>query len=470
MNFSALVDKCKAIANFCWTGVWRTPKKTSGIMILKTLNLSVRSFMDRDLQVRASALTYSTLLAIVPALALLFAICRGFGFQNLLQDQLFSYLPSQRKAVETALSFVDSYLSQSSQGIFVGIGIVMLLWTLISLLSSIETAFNRIWDLNHDRSMYQKVTDYIAICLIIPVLMICSSGVSIFMSTVIQTKLNLPFLNEGLNIALECFPVVLCWMAFSLSFFLIPNTKVKFKYAMAGGALSTIGFQIVQTLILNGQIYVTKFNAIYGSFAFLPLLLVWLQLSWVLLLTGCAVTYSLQNVFAYNYLGDVSKISRDYMRKVTLVVSAVIARRFVDGKSPLTRTELANRYGLPIRLVSHVAERLQQAGMINLVVLPEGRTGLAPARDVSTTTAEQLFERLDRIGDNDFIPRFNSLYRNVVETVDNWNAEAWAEAGKMLLQNVPLPSAQELDDFHTPDSGTPEKNETMKQPDNDSPL
>lgn len=451
MNFSALIDKCKSIANFCWTGVWRTPKKSPGIMILKTLNLSVRSFMDRDLQVRASALTYNTLLAIVPALALLFAICRGFGFQNLLQDQLFAYLPSQRKAVETALTFVDSYLSQSSQGLFVGIGIVMLLWTLISLLSSIETAFNRIWDLRRDRSMYQKVTDYIAICLIIPVLMICSSGVSIFMSTVLQSKIDLPFLNEGLNIILECFPVILCWLAFSLSFFLIPNTKVKFQYAMAGGALSTIGFQIVQTLILNGQIYVTKFNAIYGSFAFLPLLLVWLQLSWVLLLTGCAITYSLQNVFAYNYLGDVSQISRDYMRKVTLVVSAVIARRFVEGKTPLTRTELANRYDLPIRLVSYVADRLQQAGMLNLVVLPESRTGLAPAKDVSTTTVEQLFLRLDRTGDNDFIPRFNELYRDVVETVDGWNAEAWAEAGNVLLQDVPLPSDKQLDDFNSHD-------------------
>ena len=118
-------------------------------------------------------------------------------------------LPSQQKAVSTALSFVDSYLNQASQGMFVGIGIVFLLWTVISLLSHIETAFNTIWDIKRERSLYQKITDYIAICLIIPVLMICSSGVSIFMSTTIQDKLNLPFLTPFVNIALEATPLIL---------------------------------------------------------------------------------------------------------------------------------------------------------------------------------------------------------------------------------------------------------------------
>lgn len=444
MNITAIISKVKSFAEFCWTGVWRTTRKTPAIRIIKTLNLSVRSFLDRDLQVRACSLTYNTLLARVPALALLFAICRGFGFQNLLQDQLFSYLPSQRKAVETALSFVDSYLSQSSQGLFVGIGIVMLLWTLISLLSSIETAFNKIWDIKNDRSMYQKVTDYIAICLIIPVLMICSSGVSIFISTILQSSLNLPFLTPLVNVALEFFPVILCWLAFSLSFFLIPNTKVNFKYAMIGGALSAIGFQIVQQLILNGQIYVTKFNAIYGSFSFLPLVLVWLQISWLLMLTGCAVTYSLQNVFAYNYLGDVSNISHDYMRKVALVMMAVIARRFASGHKPLTRTQISNRYDLPVRLVSDLTARLHECSLISYVRIDSDNVGIAPARDMSTFTVEKFFLTLDSIGDYDFIPRFNHIYPEVVSTVNEWNSEAWADAGNMLLTEVPIPSEEEV--------------------------
>ena len=304
-----MIDKASNLVNYCWTGVWHETRDTTGIKILKVINLSVRSFLDRDLQTKSMSLTYSTVLAIVPALALLFAIGRGFGFQSLLEDQLFKSFPAQKQSITFALKFVDSYLKEASQGLFVGIGIIFLLWTLISLLSSIESAFNQVWDVKKDRSFYQKVTDYIAICLMVPVLMICSSGVSIFMSATIQDNSHLAFLTPLVNISLEIAPFVLAWLAFSLSFFLIPNTKTQFKYAAVSGALCALLFQILQLLFVNGQIYVSKYNAIYGSFSFLPLLLIWLQLSWLILLAGCVLTYSLQNVFAFNFLGDLDKIS-----------------------------------------------------------------------------------------------------------------------------------------------------------------
>ena len=232
------------------------------------------------------------------------------------------------------MKFVDSYLAEASQGIFVGIGIIFLLWTLISLLSNIEEAFNTIWDVKRDRSMYQKVTDYIAICLMVPILMICSSGVSIFMSATVQNNIYFSFLSPLVNIALEALPVFLAWVAFTLSYFLIPNTKVKFQYAAISGAVCAIIFQILQLLFVNGQIYVSKYNAIYGSFAFLPLLLIWLQFSWLILLFGCVLTYSLQNVLSYNFLGNLSKMSENYSRKVTIILSAAIVGRFREGKTP----------------------------------------------------------------------------------------------------------------------------------------
>lgn len=167
-----IINKTSEIINYCWKGVWQETRDTTGIRLLKVANLSVRSFLDRDLQTKSMSLTYSTVLAIVPALALIFAIGRGFGFQNLLEEQLFKSFPAQKQGITFALNFVDSYLKEASQGIFVGIGIIFLLWTLISLLSYIEDAFNQVWDVKHPRSLYQKVTDYIAICLMVPVLMI----------------------------------------------------------------------------------------------------------------------------------------------------------------------------------------------------------------------------------------------------------------------------------------------------------
>lgn len=216
---SKAVDKVMAAYGYFWTGVWKDPHKNIWTSTLKTLNLTVRSFTDTGLQNKSMSLTYSTVLALVPALALIFAISRGFGFQDTVQNELYVIFPAQQKAISTAISFVDSYLKQSSQGLFVGVGIVMLLWTLVSLLSNIEEAFNSIWNVKKSRSFPQKVTDYIAICLMVPVLMICSSGASIFMSTIVQENLNLPFLTPVINSLLEFAPLVMAWLAFTLSYF-----------------------------------------------------------------------------------------------------------------------------------------------------------------------------------------------------------------------------------------------------------
>ncbi|MCM1377446.1 MAG: YihY/virulence factor BrkB family protein [Clostridium sp.] len=437
-KISALYQKAYDFGMYCWSGVWRDPKNTWKTKIIKTLNLSIHSFLDRDLQMKASALVYYTVLAIVPAFALLFAISRGFGFQDNIEAELYQYFPGQIQAIKAAMSFVDSYLKASGQGIFVGIGIVMLLWTLVSLLSTIEDTFNATWDIKQSRSMYQKVTDYIAICLIIPVLMVCSSGVSIFMSTIVQNNLQLQFLSPMVNLSLECIPLVLVWLAFSLSFYLIPNTKVLFKYAAISGGMCAIGYMIVQLLFVNGQIYVTKFNAIYGSFAFLPLLLVWLQLSYLILLFGCVMTYSMQNVFVFNFMGDIKEVSHDYMRKVALVLVAAITDRFVNHEEPMTRTTLSRTYDLPIRLVSRIEDRLTQAGLIYHVILKERRQGLVPAFETSTFTVKELFDALDKVGSDDFIPRFNEKYTALVYKVNMWNSEAWNSAGGTLIKDMEI--------------------------------
>ena len=434
-----LIEKATAIAQYCWTGVWKSQKDNIGTRLLKTLNLSIRSFLDRGLQWKSMALTYTTVLAIVPALALLLAIGRGFGFQNLLQTSLYQYFPSQSKAITTGLSFVDSYLEQASSGLFVGIGIIVLLWTLISLLSSIEESFNYIWDIKRNRGFFQQITDYIAICLIVPVLMICSSGVSIFMSAIIQDSTKDTIFSPLVNIMLEASPVVLAWLAFSLSYCLIPNTKVQFRYAAIAGAVCAVAFQVLQLLFVNGQLYVSKYNAIYGSFSFLPLLLVWLQLSWLILLFGCVLTYSLQNVFAFNFLGDLSEVADNYMKRVTLVIMTVIVHRFLDGKKPMTANELSLAYDMPIRLVNRICESLYRAGLLYRVMDKGQDIAFTPAVNADTITVGEIFRRLDNIGDSDFIPQFNIHYASLMKKADILLEEAYAAADKVTLSSLKAP-------------------------------
>ena len=443
-RFAALYEKAMSMARYCISGVWNDPRQTMKVRIIKTLNLSVNSFLDRGLQVRSMALTYYTVLSLVPALALLVAIGRGFGLSDSLQEELYSFFPSQHKVITTGLKFVDSYLNEASSGLFVGVGIVMLLWTVISLLSYIEDAFNTIWDIKEGRSFYQKITDYIAICLIIPILMICSSGVSIFMSTTIQDRIDLPFLTAGVNVILEMAPLVLAWLAFSLSYFFIPTTKVSFKYSLIAGALSALAFQILQILFVNGQIYVSKYNAIYGSFSFLPLMLVWLQLSWMILLAGCVLTYSLQNVFTFNFLGEVDQVSNRSWHALALITMCVIAKRFLNKEKPLSCKEIAVLYNLPVRIVNRVADKLMAAKIIYVVKLKGSETGLTPAIEVESLSLGEFFNIYDSAGAKNIIPDFENIYAEMLAITRPLAENSYKDYDSILVKDIPLPSPEKI--------------------------
>ena len=438
--FSRMVSKITAIVQYCISGVWSDSRKTVPVRIIKTINLTVQAFANRDLQIKSMAITYQTVFAMVPALALLLAISRGFGFQEMVKNELYTYFPSQSKAISTALGFVDSYLAEASSGILVGVGIIVLLWTLISLLSNIEDSFNIIWDIKNGRNIVQKVKDYIAIFLLIPVLMILSSGISIFMSTTVLSAIPFKFLSPMVNTMLELTPVVLCWAAFTLCFWLIPNTKVRFKYAAISGIVCAVAFEVLQLLFLGGQIYVSKYNAIYGSFAFLPLLLIWLQLSWLLLLSGCGLTYALQNVFSYNFFGNTTSISKEYYRKVLLVVTAVVYRRFHTGLPAPTRNSLSMSYGLPISMVSNIDVWLQQAGLIQHNENSGGREDpeLIPTTDTNRITVKDVIRRVEGTGMKDFIPEFKDKYAEALKQIDTIGERMYEAAGDMLIRDLDI--------------------------------
>ena len=438
--FSRFFAKISAFFAYCATGVWDDTSNKTRVKVVKVINLSFRSFMDRDLQTKSMALTFSTVLAIVPAFAMLFAIGRGFGFQNLLEEQLFMNFPAQKNFITFALKFVDSYLNEASQGVFVGVGLIFLLYTMVSLLSDIETSFNQIWDIKKDRSIYQKITDYIAICLLVPVMMICSSGVSIFMSSTLQSNDHFAFLTPIVNVALEASPFILAFLAFSISFCLIPNTRVKFKYAATAGAICSIMFQILQMLFLSGQLYVSKYNAIYGSFSFLPLLLIWLQFSWLILLFGCVLTYSLQNIFAFNFLGNTVPPSRSLETKVTLIIMAIISRRFHEQQTPLSPQEISVNYSLPIRMVNRLCDKLQKAGLVNMVMKDNDTIGVTPALDTDELTVGNIFKKIETEGNPNYIPKFKIIYADTIEKLDEWFGKCYNELGEIPLKDIPLPA------------------------------
>lgn len=414
-RISRLVAKSKRIAAYMTTGLWSDPRRDWRINVLRTLNLSVNSFLNRDIQTQACAMTYRTMLAVVPALALVLAIGRGFGMQDALQEELFKLFPAQRVAIAYGINFVDKYLSQASEGIFVGVGIVFLLWTLISLLGNVEDSFNYIWGQKSGRSIWRKITDYTAMLLILPVLMLCASGISLLLSSTLRAVFDFDFMTPVISWLLEGLQFIMTILFFTAAYILIPNTKVKFKNAFISGTIAGTAFLILQWLFVTGTLYVTRYNAIYGSFAFIPLFLLWMQLAWVICLAGAVICYSSQNVFAFSLDREVSSISHRYRDMVTVAIAAVVTRRFLAGDKPATARDIMELYDIPAQLVNSITDRLCAAGVCNRVLIDGQKDiyGFQLATDPAKLTVSALHDKLYTLGAEDFINSFRDNFPQI---------------------------------------------------------
>lgn len=413
-------------------GIWADMRQKWWVNLLKTLNISVNSFTDTNLQSQACAMAYRTTLAIIPALGLLLAIGRGFGLNDFISDELYSIFPGQEAVIAQALDFVNRYLSQSAKGVFMGVGILFLLYTLYTLINSVESTFNRVWAISQSRSVWRKITDYTAMMFILPILLICAGGLNTFLSSTI--RLYFEFLIPLKDIYLVCASWLFTWLFFAACYKLIPNTKVKFKNALIAGILAGTSFKLLQWLFVSGQLYVTKYNAIYGSFAFLPLMLLWIQLTWVITLIGALVCYSSQSISLYSLSTKIDRISPTYHRKVIIVIMTLIVKRFVDGKPALTEAEITECSEIPPRLVSDTLTNLIDAGLVTRTVHDTKKEifGFQPAIDTQKLTVGYVMEKLSKFGNSDFIPGFSNRYGAISEILDNAETQC-SEYGKDVL-------------------------------------
>ena len=329
-----LIDQLLKAYDYCTDGVKRDPRTLWWVKAVKILHLSVKKFMDKGLQDMAANLAFRTVLATVPALAMLFAIGKAFGFQKIVQSELLRYFPAQQHALEEASKYVDSYLAHVSQGVFVGIGLVFMLWTLISLMRNVEQKFNHIWGLLNDRPIGRQVIDYSAFLIIIPVIIICSAGLQIFMSETVQDTLPDSTLSPLLTRILDYTPIVLEWLAFTLAYKLIPNTKVQWMCAAVSGFLFGTVFYLFEWVLMAGQLWASSYNAIYGSFAFVLLFLLWLQYSWLIVLIGAVLTCSIQHNNQFEPEDRLDNLSEEYLKEMKRSSDELIATLREKHKQP----------------------------------------------------------------------------------------------------------------------------------------
>ena len=342
-----------------------------GVNILKKIILAIKFFIDKDVTSTASALTYSTLLAIVPVIAVLYAIANGFGFSKYIESWLLSALNSQPQAAEVIIGFVHSYISHTHSGVILGIGLLVMLWTVLMLIHNIESAFNQIWQVEQQRSLIRKVTDYLAMFFLAPIIIVLQSGISIFLATIAKEMEEYMLLGPMMRTFIGLMPYVITASVFTVLYMFMPNTRVKFKDAIIPGILAGVAMQLLQFFYIHCQVFLSGYNAIYGSFAALPLFMLWVQLSWTICLFGAELTYTSQNLEEFAFLANPNDLSQKSKMKYCALLMNHICKNFKNDEQHLTALRLKQQTGIPIRIVKDLLNLMVDARLLSVSLAEE---------------------------------------------------------------------------------------------------
>lgn len=406
--------------------------------IMKILYLCVQRYRTNTLVSRASALTYSSLFSLVPILAILFAIARGFGLSDMLEKTLQNSVAIPQENTRVLLEFVQSYLNETKSGVFLGVGIVALFYSVINLTNNIEVTFNRIWHVRKSRTILRKVTDYFSMFLLLPVLIVISSGMSIYVGQIASGLEGYQILAPIVKFFIKLIPFVITWGMFSALYMFMPNTHVKMRPAIISGITIGTAYQIFQFLYISSQVYVSRYNAIYGSFAALPLFLLWLQLSWSLILFGVELTYAQQNLKHYSFDYDTRNISRRYQDFVTILILSIIAKRFQNNERPLSALEISDNHIIPIRLVQLVLDTLIEVDVIHETIIDNKteEVGYQPSIDLESLTVSFVLNRINAQGSEDFKLDLEGEFKDQWETILRMEQVQTKEFGKTKIVDI----------------------------------
>lgn len=381
-----------------------SPTKRYAFNMLRKTVLTIECYINRNLNSHASALTYSTTLAAVPILAIVFAIGRGLGYAAIIEEKIRENLSINQGFSDIILNFINSYLDHTQNGIFIGFGLLLLLYTIIQLTSNIEIALNTVWNVKAQRSIYRQVTDYISVFFLMPILIIISSGLSIFLATIAQDYPDFMVLSTTLKAIIKLSPYVLSGLVFTILYTYMPNTEIRIRHAVIPGFIAGTAFQFLQYFYIHSQIWVSSYNAIYGSFAALPMFMLWLNFSWIICLFGAQLSYANQNLHSYYYIKDIHKISRSYHDILVIRLMAKICKRFEKGMNPYTVRGLAAETRLPAGVITNLINELKDMQMIIIECRDDDHSmRMVPAEDINRLTVNMLLERIDNYG-NSYTP------------------------------------------------------------------
>lgn len=388
--------------------------------------LVARNFLEHRSLLRASALSFTTILSIVPLLALAFAVLKGLGVQNSLEPLIL-----QRFTVGSGevVDNIITYINNTKMGSVGAIGLVFLVVTVVSLLGNIEEAFNDIWGVEGHRSVYRRFSDYLSVVVSGPLLMLAAISITTSMQSqsVVLWILQRSYVGDLLILLFQVVPYLIVWIAFVSLYIFMPNTKVRLKSALFGGILAGTIWQLAQWGFIHFQVGVAKYNAIYGTLAALPVFMAWIYTSWVIVLFGVEVVAAHQSRKAFLHDHEPGNLSYATREAMALVILLTVAGSFYREERPWTLERLADERHVPLRTARKLLAKLVASGYL---LIAEGKGTYYPARDLEHIRVSTLIRDLKHQGGE--IPfaesdQLGEMTRELIQKLDRLTEESLAD-------------------------------------------
>ena len=434
------LGKIKQANDYIWNTSISDISRGKSFLIrqLRIIVLAARGFMKDRVQLRASALTLYTMLSIIPFAAIAFGVAKGFALDQKLQELLIKEFQNQPEVLTWILDQAGNAMQATRGGYIAGVGLIILVWSVISLLDQIESSFNHIWQIQVSRPWLRKFTDYIAILLIAPVVLVLSSSLTVFVTSELYSNAeSIRFIRPIVGFIIKIGPYVLTWIGLTILFIIMPNTKVKFIPAFVSGVITGTILQLLQWLYIDLQFGISKLSAIYGSFAAIPLFIIWVQASWIILLLGAELAFANQNVTRFEFEYQSLNVSQHQKKALSLMIMKTIVNNFTMGEKALSSEGLSRNLRIPVRLVRDILQDLTDSRLVSVIHEEEHHDRLyQPAMDVNKMTVSFVLNKLERKGSDQQLFNQNGEYDKMTGMLDEFEALVASSESNILINDL----------------------------------
>lgn len=390
------------------------PKKWA-VLTIRLLYVLFRDITDGQITLRAMGLVYTSLLSLAPLLAITFSMLKAFGINDVMRPALMRFLAPLGDQAEHIADIVIGFVDNIKVGILGVVGLVLLLYAVIALIQKVESACNYIWQVGRSRSLSRRFSEYLSVLIVGPLLLVTAGSMtaSVASNTVVQYLLAIEPFGTTLLLISKLAPYLLWIAGFTFLYLFMPNTKVRFGPALVGGIVAGILWQTASFAFATFASAGGKYNAIYASFAILIFLLIWLYISWVILLLGCRVAFLIQHPEQLRRGEYPPRAGAEREEELTLLIMGLIAHAYINNDAPWRTDRLAHYLHSVPAHVYNIIERLLDAH----ILLETGPHGLiVPQRDIDTLSVLELLD-IVRAGaiDMEQTPRRDKTHRRVAD-------------------------------------------------------